>query len=127
MNIGNFTYFKWAAIPDADWESHIEPDLEVRVKQVPTEKTFWGHKLPPPGALIRFIPISTKEAWAADGPSPPVVVLEWNELVHKDLLEPDHDVAEGFGCEVAAKILYGGQMQWVFVKFSMFSIEVLNK
>jgi hypothetical protein len=125
MPLGNFNYFiQHGPVPDAKWELFIEHKKEEREKRIQTGgKSFWGRELTPSGALIRFIPISK---FAGDEPSPPVVVLEWVEFVHKDLLKRNNDVAEGFGCELFAKILFSGQVEWVLLNLAMYDFELLS-
>ena len=111
-------------VPDAIWTGGwYEFKLNSYEMRTGIDKAFYGRELCPTGSLIKLVAVD--EAYAPPALSP-ALLMEWVEFVHKDLLEDDNDVADGFGCELFAKVLYEGQMVWVQLNLAMYDYELLS-
>jgi hypothetical protein len=119
----DYCFIHHPPVPDDEWERFYQFKLDGYELTRPTEQLFYGRELVPSGSLIRFFPL---EDYAGSAPSEPVVVLEWVEFVAKELLEPEHDIADGFGCEPWAKVLSGSHLYWVNLNLALYDFELLS-
>ena len=111
-------------IPDAMWaDGWYEFKLNSYEMRTGIDKAFYGRGLCPAGSLIKLVAVAD---YVAPPASSPALLMEWVEFVHRDLLEDDNDVADGFGCELFAKVLYEGQMVWVQLNLAMYDYELLS-
>lgn len=133
MSKDRFSFSHHRPVPDALWDRFAKGkvDNEGFIRTMPKEKAHYGRELCAVGSLVRFWEVrfwdvaDHSEASRRESLSAPCLLFEWVEFVHKDLMNVNNDVADGYGCMLFARVSFYGEMCWVYLNLALYDYEAL--